>query len=1074
MSVQKYIAGEDIHFEYSGKDIVIDESRIRVPNHDMTVQVKLNKPNEEYPTSRVIKQGANGNVEIHQVSEDDEFANYKNRAYNSHHSHSHSHAHGYDFGQCEEEDEEFDSEYDFSNDCEMCNHSEGNEEEEDEEDEGEYEDEHSENYETCTCPHHKSEDKRPRKRNHRLSQSSLKKLFQKIVRKHLQSPPIGNFLWNFEYPDDIPGMIHFWIHSSYDKKREIANVNFEEVINLINSDQRTNCNCRLCGDRKIIYDQTMLKQYKTFFQFRMEALEDFDECDLNISLINSILGIIEEEKIQQQQDDNCETDIDIDNTDNKGELVNGLISVADDLVKNNGENFIDLIEKLDTTASIDHEQLESDKPNKPNELNKSLTSINDVAENEESEKYDDYEYESCSSDHEFDNPFDRLEEVYKLIQIFYSKILRTRVHDAFQAKRAEDISKSLLDEEERTEKMKKEKEEKERKKREKAKEKKRLQKLAKEEERKKQEQQKEEEERILREEQLRKTEEGRKRKEAEKKKKEELERKKQEEKKRRKEAELERQRKEKEEKDKKKLELKKKREEETIKKKEEKEKKDRKRMEERKKELDQNASKNSIQDDSMVKNNDEYFESIDNSKSIAKLLAELDKDITSIGPENNFTKPNSASSVSNLNDSFNSVTNYSHNMTPQNNFDGGISKLNTNNGLFNTSPFHNSGNIPNTNTNNGLFNSVLFDSRSLSNGSLPGGTSEGSIWYNSNNIPPHTPTDNSIWNSGSTSFRNSSIPWGNQGVGMDTKNTSVIEIIQTKTFEYISKSPNNMNIYPIKLLYQFVQPLLLLAIPNLTLEQYSSALSFKLDSKLQFHFEIFKNEQNEELIKLISNIKPDNSNQNIGFNNKLLNTLDMNNLSTMNNTGNLGGINGMTNITGIGSMNGINNMNGLNDMNALNNMNMVNTNLNMNLPGLNGMNMNNLNSANRFSDFGAMNNLNNNLNNSNDFNFLNGMNNMNSLNLGNPGITEINMSNPSGLVPDLTMAMNDLNLNLNSFYSPNNSKSNPNIITNINSTIKNTEGSSSQISQTNLNQNQNQSQNFNPNQPEPSTSNNLV
>ncbi|GAV29718.1 hypothetical protein PMKS-003220 [Pichia membranifaciens] len=1127
---QNYIAGKDIYFEYGdSKNDKIDKAY--VTNRDMTVQVELDDSHDAYPVSRVIKQEPNGNVVVQEVVDDEKFHSFhRSQGYNGEgvigdeedleegynddeYDYLHSicaycqndHRCDHDM-QMEEEDEdeyEYDDEEDDYNDDE----DEDEEEEEEEVDDDEYNDH------DCQCPHHHlhyshhhhhhhSQHYTKHEHNqcdsHHMShrhckdasdfpRSSLLEKQKRIIKEQIQRPASGNFLWDFEFPEDIPDMIEFWIGLPYEKKREIASIDFLKELEQIHNHQKPQGSCRLCGNRKSLIEKELEKLYNGYYNVRKLATESLDECDLNIETINAIFFIVEEEKIVEQEE----------STDS---LERELLSMADDLVKNNGENFINLIEQLDSGAkdkrisnaspvsdendehggkkvnqsgkdllqkgenNLYHDEYEHNNENVDENIRKEEgdeleeDANNDEKdeeeegeEEEEVEEEDDEDYgfesdnASCSSDVS-ENDYTsrkRLEETYKMLQIFSSKVLRKKVHDAFQAKRAEDISRSLLAEEERESKLKKEKEEKEKKKKEKAKEKKRLQRLAKEEERKRLEKEKEESERLIREEQLRKTEEGRKRKEAEKKKREEELKAKQEEKKRRRELEQERSRKEKEEKERKKQEAKKQRDEELMKKREEKEKKERERQEKKEQEKQLLLQKQKEEQESLVKHLSEL-------KLIKQKNKEVDMKEEQKQAENSLqesrphmdmptTLPNNAESLGShglLPQLFNSnfmPMNQSTLATPPHHFTGfdstplleSPSLLNmrpnasslygpntfsdpfgNDSGRSNPNPLINSSglttNVANTLLNDelgfqdqskGLFSSALFDSKSLSGEGTPK-VNEGSIWNSSvtplNNLGTRKSSEpaaaaaaapgrhNSIWSSGEMSdTRTPSFTWSTPGAnGTDQLNGNThtpgvgvsamenlgmpqIELIQLESFNAASRLPHiSSDTFSVPLLYHYTRTLLAGKLPSLKLEQYVAALSYDLGSKLQFSFRLFKDDKNEDVVKImkLSGMLPANGMGGMNLNSfgmdmNYMNSSQLGQLGGLN--GNLKMFNGMNNINplnrgGLENLamdgNGLNLTNNdvslLNSLNGMGSINPMSMNaLNMNLADLN-MNMN--------------------------------------------------------------------------------------------------------------------------------------
>lgn len=496
-SQQEFISGENLYFEYKGHT---------------KVEVELNALDDDYPISRVIKQDTNGDV-IVQGMEDQTYQHHQGITRergsfvsdNFHHELRHN----------------------SSGSSRGHSHISGH-------------------------PHHHMD---------AVTRQS------DIIRDQINRSMNKNLLCDFEYADDLEAMKEFWLGLSVKDKKTICQIESSEVMKVIQEDPKASCSCRVCGNRKVTLEKELQKLYVGYYSVRKLASESLDECELNISLVNNIFGIpneISEEPPKASPENPVES----------------IMSVADDLVKNNGENFINLIEQLQNSTrnqpegchDLDPTQLHNLFQNPPEPAHfdnfTRASQVEELGEEEPfeqvpQEEYDDgdaedYEDDLEDEDYEFDSQYQnetdqvtrkRLEETYKMLQLITSRVLRIKVYEAYKAKKADDVSKSLLDEFAKEEAELKEKEERHRKRKEKEKERKRLQRLAKEEEKKRIEEEALEKQRKEEEERRKKMEENRQRKEAERKKREEEKRCREEEKKKKKAAQLEKQRLEKEERD---------------------------------------------------------------------------------------------------------------------------------------------------------------------------------------------------------------------------------------------------------------------------------------------------------------------------------------------------------------------------------------------------------------------------------------------------------------------------------------------------------------------------------------------
>ncbi|ODV85547.1 hypothetical protein CANARDRAFT_23075 [[Candida] arabinofermentans NRRL YB-2248] len=645
--------GDHSHSEFIGRSSLTVQPKSKknkkkkTKHSDKKVQVQLNDASAEYPTSRVIKQGANGDVIVTELLEDD---HDHHRLHHHHHHHNQEHGHSHeaydedDYDEVEDAYERWEQhhqcehggddhsvqiteEEEYDHFCPHHHHHHGDEEEEEEDEDDEDEDEDENNYH-----HHNHNHNHHSHNHHRLSNEESLHRQQQIIQRQSTNPVFGNYLWNSNTsPEEKERIKQFWVSLDDERKRSIIQISKGEVLKVIREEQKVSCNCKICGNRKVTLEKELEKLYYGYYNVRRLASGATDELQVNKSLIDSLLGISHQQASQHQ---NNSDDVHSEKQFSLATSPNDVKSVAEDILKNDGKRFIDMVEQLDSERNGRHQnqnspefssnQINSDDLDHENYQNESHHEHgkkhgdfefedeereecddedydDEEDENDEEEYVDDDEAEDTNDDEDGDEgDYDeeeendterRLEETYKMLQLITSKILRTKLLAAYKEKVAEDSTKRLIEELEAEERRKKEKEEKEKRKKEKLKEKKRLLQLAKEEEKKRKIDEKLEQERLMRDEQVRKTEEGRKRKEAERKKKEEEAKKKKDEKKKRKEAEQERLRKEKEEKDQRLLEERLKRQEEM------------KRKEEEKRKLEQEKSER-LQREKETKNNE--------------------------------------------------------------------------------------------------------------------------------------------------------------------------------------------------------------------------------------------------------------------------------------------------------------------------------------------------------------------------------------------------------------------------------------------------------------------------------------
>ncbi|KAG7753065.1 hypothetical protein KL911_003170 [Ogataea haglerorum] len=102
-----YIAGENVHFDYEEHSVRMKPQARTHAGAKVKVQVQLNNEKDEYPESRVIKIGENGDVVVSELSE------LSSADAHSHSDHSDDeYCHSCDHDNCSEHFEDYDEDYD--------------------------------------------------------------------------------------------------------------------------------------------------------------------------------------------------------------------------------------------------------------------------------------------------------------------------------------------------------------------------------------------------------------------------------------------------------------------------------------------------------------------------------------------------------------------------------------------------------------------------------------------------------------------------------------------------------------------------------------------------------------------------------------------------------------------------------------------------------------------------------------------------------------------------------------------------------------------------------------------------
>ncbi|KAL5338699.1 salt tolerance down-regulator-domain-containing protein [Aspergillus crustosus] len=393
-------------------------------------------------------------------------------------------------------------------------------------------------------------------------------------------------IWNTSTQEERENIKTFWLELREEDRRQLVKVEKDAVLKKMKEQQKHSCSCTVCGRKRtaieeeleVLYDAYYeeLEQYANNTQGTFErgppmvppprlyqpplrppvhhthTHGHFHPSRGRVTELPEDEEDLEEDYDEDEEDDEPYSDEEYEDEETRAAradffafgnsltVKDGILTVADDLLKNDGKHFIDMMEQLaerrmqreeDTQYSIAaaHQSLHNGHNHGPLD--------DEDYDDEEDEDYDSQEEEEYEED-EMDAMTEeqRMEEGRRMFQIFAARMFEQRVLTAYREKVAEQRQQKLLEELLEEENMNEQRNAKKAREAQKRKDKKRLQKLAKDEEKARRDAEKAAEEAATKAEQERKLEEQRRRKE-EQRKKREAERKAQEEERARKEAE---------------------------------------------------------------------------------------------------------------------------------------------------------------------------------------------------------------------------------------------------------------------------------------------------------------------------------------------------------------------------------------------------------------------------------------------------------------------------------------------------------------------------------------------------------
>lgn len=139
-------------------------------------------------------------------------------------------------------------------------------------------------------------------------------------------------IWDTSSVEEKERIQQFWKSLTYEERRELVKIPKQTVMQQMREQKRSNCNCTLCGKKRLAIEEleNLYETYNELERFgdedRLEELSAGEELDEEGSHKNSNEEVF--------------------NFSNTFRISGGILSVADDLLKNDGKKFIDMIDQL--------------------------------------------------------------------------------------------------------------------------------------------------------------------------------------------------------------------------------------------------------------------------------------------------------------------------------------------------------------------------------------------------------------------------------------------------------------------------------------------------------------------------------------------------------------------------------------------------------------------------------------------------------------------------------------------------------------------------------------------------------
>ncbi|KAJ3283380.1 DNA-directed RNA polymerase [Borealophlyctis nickersoniae] len=312
-----------------------------------------------------------------------------------------------------------------------------------------------------------------------------------------------NDIWYKSDAEEKQRIREFWLQLGEEERRALVKLEKEAVLKKMKEQQKQTCSCSVCGRKRTVIEEELEILYDAYY----EELENFANDQQSGGSRPPARRTC---YVSSDEDDDDEDDDEDSDHSGNGSIFEfgssltvkgGILTVADDFLKNDGRKFLDLMEQLAERKlrQVDEEESNGGSGNGAD--------WDDAYEDEDDDEYEDEEDPMTEEQ--------RMEEGRRMFQTFAAKMFEQRVLTAYREKVARERQEKLLEELEEEERLKEMRDLNKQKNKEKKKQQKKAQKQQKEEERQILERKRQEEEEALKRERDRKLEAERLRKEAE-------------------------------------------------------------------------------------------------------------------------------------------------------------------------------------------------------------------------------------------------------------------------------------------------------------------------------------------------------------------------------------------------------------------------------------------------------------------------------------------------------------------------------------------------------------------------------
>ncbi|KAI1300638.1 hypothetical protein F5Y03DRAFT_226701 [Xylaria venustula] len=311
-------------------------------------------------------------------------------------------------------------------------------------------------------------------------------------------------IWNTSGPEERERIKQFWLGLGEDERKSLVKVEKDAVLRKMKEQQKHTCSCSVCGRKRTAIEEELEGLYDAYYQelesfanrphtqpngppmfaserfgamsglhppgvipsrysnhhpSRGRIVEHVDNDEDELEGVDEEYS--DEEDLEDEEDEDEPEEIprdtyanDFFNFGQSLTVKGGILTVADDLLKNDGKKFIEMMEQLAERRMAREEDATHYSGGYTHNLRGGLSNAHnrppedEEYDEEEEEEEEDEEYESQDEDYEEEEMTEeqRMEEGRRMFQIFAARMFEQRVLTAYREKVAMERQEKLLEE----------------------------------------------------------------------------------------------------------------------------------------------------------------------------------------------------------------------------------------------------------------------------------------------------------------------------------------------------------------------------------------------------------------------------------------------------------------------------------------------------------------------------------------------------------------------------------------------------------------------------------------------------